>query len=95
VYVVDNSREDGEFAELTDPESGRTLHVYSKRNGVVFFTASSMHEGMTFERGAGRPWMGIALEAQALPDSGHHPEFGDDVIKVGETKTYTISYKLD
>lgn len=93
VYVIDNSQVDGKFAELTDTESGRTLDVYSTRNGVVFFTANSMHEGMAFARGAGRPWMGVALEAQSLPDAGHHPEFGDDVIKVGETKTYTIGYK--
>ncbi|QBO36742.1 galactose mutarotase [Periweissella cryptocerci] len=93
VYVVDNSQADGKFAELTDTESGRTLDVYSDRNGVVFFTANSVHDGMTFERGQGQPWMGVALEAQSLPDAGHHPEFGNDVITVGETKTYSIGYK--
>jgi galactose mutarotase-like enzyme len=40
------------------------------------------------------PYMGIALEAQTLPDAIHHENFGSIVMREGETKEYKTVIKM-
>jgi galactose mutarotase-like enzyme len=41
------------------------------------------------------PYMGIALEAQTLPDAIHHENFGSIVVmREGETKEYKTVIKM-
>lgn len=85
---------DGTIAKLSDPQTNRAVTIKSQRDGLVVFTANSFTSDMKLTTGAGQPYMGIALEAQSLPDSPNHPEFGDVSLPAGETKRYDITYEL-
>ncbi|WP_137597054.1 aldose epimerase family protein [Paucilactobacillus kaifaensis] len=87
--------EDTPIATLTDQASGRKIKIFSNRNGLIVFTANSMNSDATFNRGIGHPYEAIALEAQTLPDTPHHPEFGDITLKANETKSYEIKYEVE
>ncbi len=52
------------IAKLQDLDSNDALEIYSKRNGLVVYTANALDNTLSFTRGLGRPQMGIAMEAQ-------------------------------
>lgn len=92
VYAINDHADDQPIAKLADPDSGRSVSIFSKRNALVVFTPDDL-DGIKFERGAGVPHMGVALEAQNLPDTPNHEGFGSVLLPAGEEKTYSISYK--
>lgn len=81
------------IAKLQDLDSKDALEIYSKRNGLVVYTANALDETLSFTRGPGRPQMGIAMEAQTLPDTHNHPGFGDITLSANEPQSYTITYR--
>lgn len=81
---------DNLIATLSDPDSKRSLKIYSSRNGLVVFTANSFDKNSTYNRGVGHPYEAVALEAQTLSDTPHHPSFGDVTLHKNETKSYEI-----
>lgn len=85
---------DDTIAKLSDPQSNRAVTIKSKRNGLVVFTANSFTSDMKLTVGAGQPYMGIALEAQGLPDSQNFPAFGDVKLAPGETAHDEIIYDI-
>lgn len=92
VYAINDHADDQPIAKLADPDSGRSVSIFSTRNSLVVFTPDDL-DGIKFERGAGVPHMGVALEAQNLPDTPNHEGFGSVLLPAGEEKTYSISYK--
>lgn len=92
VYAINDHADDQPIAKLADPDSGRSVSIFSTRNALVVFTPDDL-DGIKFERGAGVPHMGVALEAQNLPDTPNHEGFGSVLLPAGEEKTYSISYK--
>lgn len=92
IMEVQGDATDNRVVTLSDPASGRSLKIFSDRNAVIMFTANSMESGMLFNHGDGHPYEGIALEAQNLSDTPHHPEFGDVTLHANETKSYEIKY---
>ncbi len=94
VYVINDHSADTPIATLADPASGRKVSIFSKRNALVVFTPDDLN-GINFERGAGVAHMGIALEAQTLPDTPNHEGFGNILLPAGEEKHYSISYKAE
>ncbi|MGT2895967.1 aldose epimerase family protein [Streptococcus entericus] len=86
------------IAILTDQMSGNQVTVYSERNGLVVYSFNFPEEGVVFSRSNGRENLkheGIALEAQTLPDAVNHADFGDIILKAGQTARYTITYDFD
>jgi aldose 1-epimerase len=81
------------IAKLQDLDSGDCIEINSSRNGLVVYTANNVGAGLKFERGAGVPYIGVALEAQTLPDTHNHPDFGDITLKANTEKEYQITYK--
>ena len=82
------------IAVLHDQKSGRTLKMYSDRNGLVMFSTDGMGDQVHLNR-PGRPWMALALEGQTLPDSPHHPAFGDITLRPLQPKHYQIHYDIE
>ncbi|MDR3190125.1 MAG: galactose mutarotase [Lactobacillaceae bacterium] len=82
-------------AILTDPKSGRAVEMTTDRNAVIFFiTNPDLVHHADDEAGylVDHPFNGVALEAQTLSDSIHHPEFGDIILPAGVEKHYTTTY---
>ncbi len=81
-------------ASVSDRASGRQVDIYSDRNAIVAFTASQMDNQVRYlNRGTSKPWMAVALEAQMLPDTPNHSDFGDVSIDAGASTDYHIMYK--
>jgi aldose 1-epimerase len=82
-------------ATLSDPKSGRVMDVLTTEPSLVVYTAGYMN-GM--DRGAqGTPYNafdGIALEAQHLSDSPHHPEFPTTLLEPGQVYRATTVYRF-
>lgn len=81
------------IAILRDPQSGREMKMYSDRNALVVYTANNMPSSVKLNR-PGRSWLAIALEAQTLPDSVHHPEFGDITLRPLAPVHHQIRYEI-
>lgn len=84
---------DKPVATLEDPESGRKMSLYSDRNGLVMYTMNS-DDPTVYNHGEVHPHNGIAMEAQTLSDTPHHPEFGNIDLHPGEEKAYTIKWHV-
>ncbi|WP_461239904.1 aldose epimerase family protein [Paucilactobacillus sp. N302-9] len=83
------------IAILHDTKTDRSLKIYSNRNALIVFTANSFEETMHLNRGNGHPYEAIALEAQTLSDTPHHPEFGDVTLVANQPKSYQIKYEIE
>ena len=70
-------------AQLSDPESGRTMSVSTDCPGIQFYAGNFLNadgkEGVHYGKRSG-----IALETQFYPDSIHHPEWPQPITKAGE-----------
>ena len=70
-------------ATLTDPDSGRSMAVYTDCPGIQFYAGNYLDE-----HGKGGVYYGkrtgVALETQFAPDSIHHPEWPQPICRAGE-----------
>lgn len=94
-YVL-NKAEAGELsfaAKCTDPQSGRTLEVYTTEPGLQFYTANWNH-GMKGAFGCTFPdRSAVCFEAQRFPDTPNRSHFPTAVLHPGETYRQTTVYK--
>ena len=95
IFVINDHQADQPIAVLNDSASGRKVSIKSARNGLVVFTPDDLSSMSFKEYGTGKPYMGVALEAQNLPDAVNHEGFGDIVLPAGKEKSYEISYKAE
>jgi aldose 1-epimerase len=96
-YVHADKRlaEPKKVATVTEPQSGRTLEVFTTEPGVQLYTANHMDGTQTGKGGAKYPkWAGFCLECQHFPDSPNQPAFPSVVLRPGETYRQTTIYKL-
>jgi aldose 1-epimerase len=82
-------------ARVAEPNTGRTMEVWTTEPGTQFYTANFLDGTITGKGG----WVyqarhGFCFEPQHFPDSPNHPEFPTTVLKPGETYRNTISYKF-
>ena len=80
---------------MEEPESGRTLEVWTTEPGVQFYTGNFLDgtlkgvQGVFYEKN-----YGFCLEAQHYPDSPNQPDFPNVILNVGETYMQTTIYKF-
>lgn len=95
-YVL-NKHEEGELsfaARITEPESGRTMEVYTTEPGMQLYT-DNWADGYKGQHGATFPKRsGICFEAQHFPDSPNRPYFPTVVLRPGEQYKQTTIYKF-
>ena len=80
-------------AILADPESGRTMAVYTDCPGIQLYAGNFLDE-----QGKGGVYYGkrsgVALETQFAPDSLNHPEWPQPFVKAGEKYHSETQYKF-
>lgn len=81
-------------AILRDPESKRSLGVWTTQPGIQFYTGNFLHdqkgkEGKTYPRRSA-----CCLETQHFPDSVNHPEFPSITLFPGQTYRQTCVYGI-
>ncbi|MBJ8349288.1 aldose epimerase family protein [Streptococcus zalophi] len=90
-----SSKDNQPIAVLRDKDSHDTISIYSDRNALVVYTFNFPEDNVYFSRDHGlenKKHEGVAMEAQTLPDAINHPDFGNTVIKKGETVTHSITF---
>lgn len=95
-YVL-NKKEAGELsfaAKVVEPQSGRTLEVYTTEPGMQLYTGNWLG-GFEGKYGATYPERSaICLETQHFPDSPNKPHFPTVVLHPGELYTQKCIYKF-
>ncbi|MEM9413026.1 MAG: aldose epimerase family protein, partial [Planctomycetota bacterium] len=71
-------------AEVFEPESGRTLEVFTEEPGVQFYTGNYLDGRLVGK--SGLPYLhrgGLCLETQHFPDSPNQPNFPSTLLEPG------------
>jgi aldose 1-epimerase len=81
-------------ARVAEPQSGRTMEVYTTEPGVQLYTANSLH----ISNGAGgkeyNKYFGVCLETQHYPDSPNRPDFPTTLLRPGEVYRQLTIHKF-
>ncbi len=95
-YVLNTKGDITEPAVVViEPESGRTLVVYTDQPGVQFYTGNFLDgtlvgkHGIVYEQRTG-----FCLETQHYPNSPNEPTFPSTVLRPGETYKNVCIYKF-
>lgn len=82
-------------ARLTDPESGRTIEVYTTEPGLQLYTANGLNGTVIGKNETAYPFRGaVCLETMHFADSPNKPHFPSTVLRPGDTYyTHTV-YKF-
>jgi len=82
-------------AEVTDPGSGRTMHVFTTEPGVQFYSGNFL-DGSFQGRGGGafKKRSGFCLETQHFPNSPNQPMFPSTRLEPGTTLRSTTVHSF-
>lgn len=84
-----------EVAILSEPESGRELHIYSTQVGVQVYTGNWLNDSPEGKHGHRYfDYCAVAIECQGLPDAPNKPQFPSQLLKSGEEYHQIIEYKF-
>jgi len=82
-------------ATVCDPESGRTMELFTTEPGVQLFTANFPGDMFRGRDGSFCPSRGgFCLETQHFPDSPNHPEYPSTVLNPGKVYRQTTIYRF-
>jgi aldose 1-epimerase len=82
-------------ATVNDPDTGRTMEVWTTQPGVQLYTGNFLDGTLTGI--GGKPYVkhyALCLETQHFPDSINQPKFPSVVLKPGQTFTSSTIYKF-
>jgi len=82
-------------ARVYEPNSGRTMEIYTTEPGVQFYTGNFLDGSITGKSGkVYKKHYGFCLETQHFPDSPNKPDFPSVVLKPGDKYTTTTVHKF-
>ena len=88
-------REPSFAARLRDPESGRTLEIWTTEPGLQLYTGNTFDRGAAGKAGHVYPRHGaVALETQHFPDSPNQSQFPSTVLRPGDEFLSTTVYRF-
>lgn len=96
-WVVDNYEDKKlkQIAVLSEPTTGRELHISSTQVGVQVYTGNWLNDSPLGKNGNKHyDYCAIAIECQGLPDSPNKPEFPSQMLRPGEIYQHTIEYSF-
>ena len=91
-----NKNEPGELsfaAKVVEPDSGRTMEVYTTEPGVQFYS-DNWADGFPGTHGATSGRRALGFEAQHFPDSPNRPYFPSVLLRPGQAYTQKTIYKF-
>lgn len=82
-------------ATVYEPDSGRTLDVYTTEPGVQFYSGNFLDGSVVGKEGARYRFRnGFCLETQHFPDSPNQPSFPSTLLKPGEVYRSITIYRF-
>lgn len=82
------------FADVFDPDSGRTLAVATTEPAVQLYTGNAIEPDTGCNGIHYQAHSGFCLEAQHTPDSVNLPAFPDIILRPGQTYRQTTRYQF-
>ena len=77
---------------LYDEQSGRSLIVETDAVSVVLYTGNQISHGLDMNGIESRPYLGLCLETQGLPDAIHHLHFPSTILREGQVFSTVTQY---
>jgi aldose 1-epimerase len=94
-FVLNGKGDLAMCAKVSDPDTGRTMEVWTTQPGVQFYTGNFLDGTLTGIGGkAYLKHYAFCLETQHFPDSPNHPKFPTTALKPGETFKSATVYKF-
>lgn len=82
-------------AEAYSEKTNIRMQVYTDMPGMQFYSGNSLSEKQRGKGGAVYGWRcGFCLETQYYPDSIHHPEFPQPILRPGQTYRSATIYRF-
>jgi aldose 1-epimerase len=82
-------------AEVSDPQSGRRLQLFTSEPGVQLYTGNFLDGTIHGKAGKVYPhWSAFTLETQHYPDAPNQPTFPSTRLDPGQTYTQTTVFKF-
>jgi aldose 1-epimerase len=81
--------------EVSDPQSGRHLQLFTTEPGVQFYTSNFLDGTVKGKGGKVYPhWGAFTLETQHYPDSPNQPNFPSTRLDPGQTYNHSVVLKF-
>jgi len=97
-YILNKDQNSNEMtfcASLYEPASGRYMECFTTEPAVQLYTGNFLTGSIIGKRGNPYNYRnGVCLETQHYPDSPHHPNFPNTLLRPGETLKSTTIYKF-
>jgi aldose 1-epimerase len=87
-FAEEKERSLRQVCEIHEPESGRTMELWTTKPGMQFYISTNIKGDSIFTGKGGyvyRQYCGFCLETQYPPDSPNNPTFPSVVLHPGET----------
>ncbi|MBN1986992.1 MAG: galactose mutarotase, partial [Prolixibacteraceae bacterium] len=82
-------------AKVLEPNSGRTMEVYTNEPGIQFYGGNFLDGSVTGKQGKIYPFRSaLCLETQHYPDSPNKPAFPSTILEPGEEYYSVCVYKF-
>lgn len=95
-WVLDTKGDESKLAaEVSDPQSGRRLQLFTTEPGVQLYTGNFLDGSIKGKAGKVYPhWGAFTLETQHYPDAPNQPKFQSTRLDPGKTYTQTTVFKF-
>ncbi|HEY7089204.1 MAG TPA: aldose epimerase family protein, partial [Tepidisphaeraceae bacterium] len=77
-----------------EPTTGRVMEFFTTEPGVQFYSGNFLDGSLKGIGGAYQKRGAFCLETQIFPDSMHHPDFPDCILRPGQTYRQTTIYRF-
>ena len=95
-WVLRGDRSLSRAARLSEPRSGRVMHVYTTEPGLQFYSGNFLDGSLRGKGGhAYAHRSGLCLETQHFPDSPNHANFPSVVLRPGQVYRSRTVYAFD
>jgi len=82
-------------ARVYEPESGRTLDVFTTEPGIQFYSGNFLNGSLAGKAGQHYPWRGgFCLETQHFPDAPNQPHFPSVILRPGQEYRSSTEYRF-
>lgn len=93
-FILDSPGMAEPVAKLNCPDKKRLMEVYTTSPAIVVYTHNKVGDPALIWDHPLKPYAGIALEPQEVPDAINQPDLGTIVLEKGQIYTGETSYKL-
>lgn len=95
-WALDTKGDSSKLAvEVSDPQSGRHLQLFTSEPGVQFYTSNFLDGTVKGKGGKVYPhWGAFTLETQHYPDSPNQPNFPSTRLDPGQAYTHSVVLKF-